>query len=86
MDDELKAIISQIDKYQYSNGNINTKIKLDTHKRSTLLKFVLIDDELTSWTEDNVTLGMAKTNSPPKNSLLPFVSYLMNIVLLIKFF
>tara|TARA_B100001250_G_scaffold178063_1_gene153036 strand:+ start:4760 stop:5203 length:444 start_codon:yes stop_codon:yes gene_type:complete len=76
----------KIDKYQYSNGNIDTKIKIDTRKRSTLLKFVLIDDELTSWMEDNVTLGMAKTNSQPKNSFLPFLSYLMNIVLLIKFF
>ena len=76
----------KVAKYEYNNGRINTEIQIKNDNRYTLLKFIFIEDKLASWTEDNVTLGMAKKISQPKNSIMPFISYLMNIVLLLKFF
>jgi len=86
-DDALHLFYNyKIAKYEYDNGRINTEIQIKNNNRYTLLKFIFIEDKLASWTEDNVTLGMAKKISQPKNSLMPFISYLINIVLLLKFF
>ena len=46
----------------------------------------LVDDQLKSWSEDNVTLGMSKKSLLPKNSFIPFLSYIINIVFIFSSF
>ena len=76
-----------IKKYQSNNTELDLNHRNKYFERSTLLKFTFVDDNLTAWEEDKMTLGMAKNNSPKtKGSMLQYFSLLLNMILLIKVF
>ena len=79
--------------YNYHIKNYKTKKGLEKNgenrtiskERTTLIKFIFIDDSLESWGEDKMTLSMAKKQvSPGGGSFLSYFSLLLNLILLIK--
>ena len=79
--------------YNYHIKNYETKRGLGKNdenrtiskERTTLIKFIFIDDSLESWEEDKMTLSMAKKQvSPGGGSFLSYFSLLLNLILLIK--
>ena len=52
--------------------------------RKTILQFTFIENKLTGWEEDNLTLNMAKDNK--KGSPIKYFGLLLNIILTIKVF
>ena len=79
--------------YNYHIKNYKTKKSLGKNdenrtiskERTTLIKFIFIDDSLESWGEDKMTLSMAKKQaSPGGGSFLSYFSLLLNLILLIK--
>ena len=57
-------------------------VRIVQSERKTLLKFTFVDDELISWEEDNITLGMAKRPMTRNSGLIKYVNLIINIVLL----
>jgi len=57
-------------------------VRIIKSERKTLLKFTFVDDELISWEEDNITLGMAKRSVGRNSGLIKYVNLIINIVLL----
>ena len=79
--------------YNYHIKNYKAKKGLEKNdenrtiskERTTLIKFVFIDDSLESWGEDKMTLSMAKNKaSPGGGSFLSYFSLFLNLILLIK--
>ena len=79
--------------YNYHIKNYETKRGLGKNdenrtmakERTTLIKFIFIDDSLESWEEDKMTLSMSKKRvSPGGGSFLSYFSLLLNLILLIK--
>jgi uncharacterized radical SAM superfamily Fe-S cluster-containing enzyme len=52
------------------------------NERSTLIKFTFENDTLSSWEEDNLTLGMIHNKNPRSSSVIKYVNLLINIILL----
>ena len=57
-------------------------VRIIQSERKTLLKFTFEDDELISWEEDNITLGMAKRSVSKSIGFIKYVNLIINIVLL----
>ena len=52
------------------------------YERNTLIKFTFENDTLSSWEEDNLTLGMIHNKNPRSSSVIKYVNLLINIILL----
>ena len=67
-------------------GKSNTHDRNHHYERSTLLKFTFVDNSLTSWEEDKITLGMTRGGGSTKGSgsFFQYFSLLLNLVLFIK--
>ena len=78
--------------YNYHIKNYETKRGLGKNdenrtiskERTTLIKFIFIDDSLESWEEDKMTLSMTNNKKAAGGSFLHYFSLLLNLILLIK--
>ena len=76
-----------IKNYQLNDSKLDLNNREKGFERSTLLKFTFVDNSLTSWEEDKMTLGMTSKSSPnTRGSMLQYFSLLLNMILLIKVF
>ena len=78
--------------YNYHIKNYKTKKGLEKNdenrtiskERTTLIKFIFIDDSLESWEEDKMTLSLSTNKKSSGGSFLHYFSLLLNVILLIK--
>ena len=75
-----------IKRYKLDGDNINSDSRVNSGERTTLLKFTFVDESLSSWEEEKITLSMATPNDVSTGSLLKYFSLLVNLVVLIKIF
>ena len=73
--------------YLYYNYHVKSYLLKDNkrdsiYERSTLIKFTFENDTLSSWEEDNLTLGMIHNKNPRSSSVIKYVNLLINIILL----
>ena len=73
--------------YLYYNYHVKSYLLKDNkrdsiNERSTLIKFTFENDMLSSWEEDNLTLGMIHNKNPRSSSVIKYVNLLINIILL----
>ena len=64
-------------------------VRATNFERNTLLKFTFEDDELIGWEEDKLTMSTAMPTIRGRGraaSILTYVSYLLNLILIIKVF
>ena len=74
-----------IKKYQTKKNDKKNDLKRTiAQERTTLIKFIFIDDGLESWEEDKMTLSMASNKKSSGGSFLSYFSLLLNVILLIK--
>ena len=80
----------RIKSYTINNQAIDKNKLIDKMKRDfkgeriTLIKFTFFDDELVSWEEDKMTLGMSKGINKQSSTFSHYFSLLLNVILLIK--
>jgi len=55
-----------------------------SQERTTLIKFIFVDDSLESWEEDKMTLSMTNNRKSAGGSFVHYFSLLLNLILLIK--
>ena len=78
--------------YNYHIKNYKTKRGLGKNdenrtiakERTTLIKFIFVDDSLESWEEDKMTLSMTNNKKAAGGSFFHYFSLLLNLILLIK--
>ena len=75
-----------IKRYKLDEGNINSDSRVNSGERTTLLKFTFVDESLSSWEEEKITLSMATSNGAGAGSLMKYFSLLVNLIVLIKIF
>ena len=75
-----------IKRYQLDGDNINSDSRVNSGERTTLLKFTFVDESLSSWEEEKITLSMATSNGAGTGSLMKYFSLLVNLIVLIKIF
>ena len=75
-----------IKRYKLDGDNINSDSRVSGGERTTLLKFTFVDESLSSWEEEKITLSMAASNGVGTGSLMKYFSLLVNLVVLIKIF
>ena len=77
-----------IKRYKLAGDNINSDSRVNSGERTTLLKFTFVDESLSSWEEEKITLSMAAPNGPGAGagSLMKYFSLLVNLIVLIKIF
>ena len=73
--------------YLYYNYHVKSYLSKDgprdsINERSTLIKFTFENDTLSSWEEDNLTLGMIHNKNPRSSYVFNYVNLLINIILL----
>ena len=73
--------------YLFYNYHVKSYLSKDNERdyfneRSTLIKFTLENDVLSSWEEDNLTLGMTHNKKTRSSSVIKYVNLLINIILL----
>ena len=75
-----------IKRYKLEGDNINSDSRVNSGERATLLKFTFVDESLSSWEEEKITLSMATPKSAGRGSLMNYFSLLVNLIVLIKIF
>ena len=75
-----------IKRYKLDGDNINSDSRVNSGERTTLLKFTFVDESLSSWEEEKITLSMAAPKDAGAGSLLKYFSLLVNLIVLIKIF
>jgi len=75
-----------IKRYKLDGDNINSDSRVNSGERATLLKFTFVDESLSSWEEEKITLSMATPKSAGRGSLMNYFSLLVNLIVLIKIF
>ena len=75
-----------IKRYKLAGDNINSDSRVNSGERTTLLKFTFVDESLSSWEEEKITLSMATSNGVGAGSLMKYFSLLVNLIVLIKIF
>ena len=75
-----------IKRYKLDGDNINSDSRVNSGERVTLLKFTFVDESLSSWEEEKITLSMATNENKRAGSLLQYFSFLVNLIVLIKIF
>ena len=75
-----------IKRYKLDGDNINSDSRVNSGERTTLLKFTFVDESLSSWEEEKITLSMATSNGAGTGSLMKYFSLLVNLIVLIKIF
>ena len=75
-----------IKRYKLDGDNINSDSRVSGGERTTLLKFTFVDESLSSWEEEKITLSMAAPNGVGAGSLMKYFSLLVNLIILIKIF
>jgi hypothetical protein len=75
-----------IKRYKLDGDNINSNSRVNGGERTTLLKFTFVDESLSSWKEEKITLSMATSNGVGTGSLMKYFSLLVNLIVLIKIF
>ena len=72
--------------YKLDGDNINSDSRVNSGERATLLKFTFVDESLSSWEEEKITLSMATPKGAGRGSLMNYFSLLVNLIVLIKIF
>ena len=75
-----------IKRFKVDGDNINSNSRVNSGERITLLKFTFVDESLSSWEEEKITLSMAASNGAGTGSLMKYFSLLVNLIVLIKIF
>ena len=75
-----------IKRFKVDGDNINSDSRVNSGERVTLLKFTFVDESLSSWEEEKITLSMAAPGNKGAGSLLKYFSFLVNLIVLIKIF
>ena len=75
-----------IKRYKLDGDNINSDSRVNSGERTTLLKFTFVDESLSSWEEEKITLSMTASNGAGTGSLMKYFSLLINLIVLIKIF
>ena len=75
-----------IKRFKVDGYNINSDSRVNSGERATLLKFTFVDESLSSWEEEKITLSMAVSNGAGTGSLMKYFSLLVNLIVLIKVF
>tara|TARA_B100000949_G_scaffold55263_1_gene48737 strand:- start:339 stop:782 length:444 start_codon:yes stop_codon:yes gene_type:complete len=75
-----------IKRFKVDGDNINSDSRVNSGERVTLLKFTFVDESLSSWEEEKITLSMATNGSSGSGSLMKYFSLLVNLIVLIKIF
>ena len=75
-----------IKRFKVDGDNINSDSRVNSGERVTLLKFTFVDESLSSWEEEKITLSMATNENKRTGSLLQYFSFLVNLIVLIKIF
>ena len=75
-----------IKRYKLDGDNINSDSRINSGERITLLKFTFVDESLSSWEEEKITLSLATSGNKGAGSLLKYFSLLVNLIVLIKIF
>ena len=75
-----------IKRFKVDGDNINSDSRVNSGERVTLLKFTFVDESLSSWEEEKITLSMATNENKRAGSLLQYFSFLVNLIVLIKIF
>jgi hypothetical protein len=75
-----------IKRYKLAGDSINYDSRVNGGERTTLLKFTFVDESLSSWEEEKITLSMATPNGAGTGSLMKYFSLLVNLIVLIKIF
>jgi hypothetical protein len=75
-----------IKRYKLDGGNINADSRINSGERTTLLKFTFVNESLSSWEEEKMTLSLATPGNKGTGSLLKYFSLLVNLIVLIKIF
>ena len=75
-----------IKRYKLDGDNINFDSRVNSGERTTLLKFTFVDESLSSWEEEKITLSMATNGGSGSGSLMKYFSLLVNLIVLIKIF
>jgi len=75
-----------IKRYKLAGDNINSDSRVNSGERTTLLKFTFVDESLSSWEEEKITLSMATPKDAGAGSFLKYFSLLVNLIVLIKIF
>ena len=75
-----------IKRYKLAGDSINYDSRVNGGERTTLLKFTFVDESLSSWEEEKITLSMAVSGNKGTSSLLKYFSLLVNLIVLIKIF
>ena len=75
----------------YYNYHVKGCLSIDgqrdsINERSTLIKFTFENDMLSSWEEDNLTLGMSHSKKTRPTSVIRYVNLFINIILLVAVF
>ena len=65
-----------IKRYKLDGDNINSDSRVNSGERATLLKFTFVDESLSSWEEEKITLSMAVPEGVGKGSLMTYFSLL----------
>ena len=75
-----------IKRFKVDGNNINSDSRVNSGERVTLLKFTFVDESLSSWEEEKITLSMATPKGSGSSSLIKYFSLLVNLIVLIKIF
>ncbi len=75
-----------IKRFKVDGDNINSDSRVNSGERVTLLKFTFVDESLSSWEEEKITLSMATNGGSGSGSLMKYFSLLVNLIVLIKIF
>jgi hypothetical protein len=75
-----------IKRYKLDGDNINSDSRVNSGERTTLLKFTFVDESLSSWEEEKITLSMAAPNGAGTGPFIKYFSLLVNLIVLIKIF
>ena len=67
-----------IKRYKLVGDNINSDSRVNSGERTTLLKFTFVDESLSSWEEEKITLSMAAPNGAGSSSLMKYFSLFIN--------
>ena len=63
-----------IKRYKLDGDNINSDSRVNSGERATLLKFTFVDESLSSWEEEKITLSRAAPNGAGTGSLMKYFS------------
>mgnify|MGYP000895676162 CR=1 FL=1 len=64
-----------IKRYKLDGDNINSDSRVNSGERATLLKFTFVDESLSSWEEEKITLSMTAPKSAGRGSLMNYFSF-----------